>query len=434
MGPFELCLISLLGCFLLMALGLPIGISFAVVGFVGLWVTRGLSAALETLGAAPYTYASMESFTCLVLFVLMGMFAFQSGISGELFETARKWFSRFPGGLAQATILACAGFAACTGSSVAGAATMSTIAYPEMERSGYSPRLATGCIASGGTLGILIPPSNAFIIYGFLTQTSVAELFIAGIIPGILLTAIFMAGVAVMCKQNPNLGPPGPHFSMKDKLLSLRGAASMVLLFLLVIGGLYFGVFTPTEAGAIGASGALFISLIRRRMKVQGLISSLKETTRTACFVITLAIGAMVFNTFMATIGFTAAFSDWMATIRLSPTMVIVIMALVYIVLGIIMDELAMIFLTIPIVAPALAARGIDLVWFGVLTTLLSQIATITPPFAMNVYVVQGTTKARLVDVYWGILPFFVMMSVCLVLLIAFPQISLYLPSVMKRS
>ena len=434
MNSIEICVLSLIACFLLMAIGLPIGVSFAVVGFAGLSLSRGLNAALETLGAAPYTYASIESFTCLVLFVLMGMFAFQSGISAELFDTARKWFAKFPGGLAQATILACAGFAACTGSSVAGAATMSTIAYPEMEKSGYSPRLSTGAIASGGTLGILIPPSNAFIIYGFLTQTSVAELFIAGILPGILLTSIFIVGIAAMCKRNPKLGPAGPHFSTKERLASLRGAASMILLFLLVVGGLYFGIFTPSEAGAIGASGAFLIALARRRMTISGLLSSLKDTVTTACFVITLAIGAMIFNTFMATVGFTGAFSEWMNRVQVSSTVIIVIMALVYIVLGIIMDELAMIFLTIPIVAPAMAAKGIDLVWFGVLTTLLSQMASISPPFAMNVYVVQGMTKARLTDVYWGILPFFVMMGICLALLIAFPQISLYLPSVMKRA
>jgi C4-dicarboxylate transporter DctM subunit len=416
-----------------MAAGLPIGISFAVVGLIGLILTRGAQAALVTLGSAPYTWASMEPFVCLLLFVLMGMFAFESGISNELFDTARKWFARFPGGLAQATILACAGFAACTGSSVAGAATMSTIAYPEMEKAGYSPRLASGTIASGGTLGILIPPSSAFIIYGFLTQTSIAELFIAGMLPGILLTAIFVIGISIMCRLNPQLGPRSQSFSMKEKLVALRGAASMLALFLFVVGGLYFGIFTPSEAGAIGAFGALAIALIRRRMKMAGFLSALGDATRIACFVITLAIGAMVFNTFIATIGFTSAFYEWMTGIRASHVVIIIIMSFAYFILGIIMDELAMILLTIPVVAPAMAARGVDLIWFGVLTTVLSQMATITPPFAMNVYVVQGTTKAPLTDVYWGILPFFVMISICMVFLIAFPGISLFLPAMMRQ-
>ncbi|MBN2059543.1 MAG: TRAP transporter large permease [Deltaproteobacteria bacterium] len=426
-------MISVLACFVLMAIGLPIAISFAVIGFFGMAWSRGINAALETLGSAPYTWASMESFVCLILFVLMGMFAFLSGISNELFDAARKWFARYQGGLAQATILACAGFAACTGSSIAGAATMATIAYPEMEKSHYSPRLATGAIVSGGTLGILIPPSNALIIYGFLTQTSIADLFLAGILPGILLTAIFIIGIAIMCRRNPQLGPGGKSFPIKEKLLALKGAASMLVLFLFVIGGLYFGIFTPTEAGAIGASGALVIALIRRRMTMAGFISALKDTTRIACFVVTLAIGAMIFNTFISTIGFTTEFSQWMEGIHASRVVIIVIISFVYIILGIIMDELAMIMLTIPIVAPAMAASGIDLIWFGILTTLLSQIATITPPFAMNVYVVQAATKARLIDVYWGILPFFVLMVICLIFLIAFPQISLFLPSMMKQ-
>jgi tripartite ATP-independent transporter DctM subunit len=207
----------------------------------------------------------------------------------------------------------------------------------------------------------------------------------------------------------------------------------MVVLFLFVIGGLYFGIFTPTEAGAIGAFGALVIAIVRRRMTMAGFISALKDTTRIACFVVTLAIGAMIFNTFISTIGFTKEFSQWMAGIHASNVVIIVIISFVYIILGIIMDELAMIMLTIPIVAPAMAASGIDLIWFGVITTVLSQIATITPPFAMNVYVVQGATKARLIDVYWGIVPFFVLMVICLIFLIAFPQISLFLPSMMRK-
>jgi tripartite ATP-independent transporter DctM subunit len=310
---------------------------------------------------------------------------------------------------------------------------MATIAYPEMEKSRYDPRLATGAIASGGTLGVLIPPSNAFIIYGFLTQTSIAELFLAGILPGILLTAIFIIGIGIMCRWNPQLGPRGKSFPIKEKLLALKGAASMLVLFLFIIGGLYFGIFTPTEAGAIGAFGALVIAIVRRRMTMAGFISALKDTTRIACFVVTLAIGAMIFNTFISTIGFTKEFSQWMAGIHASNVVIIVIISFVYIILGIIMDELAMIMLTIPIVAPAMAASGIDLIWFGVITTVLSQIATITPPFAMNVYVVQGATKARLIDVYWGILPFSVLMVICMIFLIAFPQISLFLPSMMRQ-
>lgn len=433
MASIYVCIISVCFSFLLMALGLPIGISFALTGFVGLMWTRGINAAIETLGAAPYTYSSMESFVCLILFVLMGIFAFQAGLSQDLYDAARKWFSKFHGGLAYATILACAGFAACTGSSVAAAATMATIAYPEMKKSGYHDRLATGTIAAGGTLGILIPPSNAMIIYGFLTKTSIADLFLAGILPGLLLTATFIIGIAIMCRRNPNLGPKGPNFPMKEKIAALKSSVNMVILFLLVVGGLYLGIFTPTEAGAIGAAGAFVISFIKKRVSLKMLMLALSETAKIASSVVTLAIGAMIFNTFISTIGFTGEFNEWLRNLELPPTLIIIVMSIVYIILGIIMDELAMIMLTIPIVAPAMSSIGVDLVWFGVLITVLSQIATITPPFAMNVYVVQSVTRADLKDVYLGIFAFCIMMMVCLTFLIAFPEISLFLPTTMRR-
>lgn len=431
MSPLLSSAIAFSAFFVLMLLGMPIAFSFAIVGCIGLWLARGLNAGLSILGSGPLTWASLEPFITLALFILMGLIAFTSGISGELYTTAHKWVGRFRGGLAQATVLACTGFAACTGSSVAGAATMGTIAYPEMESIGYSRRLSTGAIAAGGTLGVLIPPSSGFIIYGYLTQTSIASLFIAGIFPGLLLSGLFLLVIFVICRRNPRLGPPGPSYSWKEMLVSLKGVIGMLVLMLLVIGGLYFGIFTPSEAGAIGAFGALTIALVRRRFTINGFVAALKGTTEITCFAVTIAIGAMIFNTFLATNGFNTMFGQWVNSLTLSPYVILVCILLIYIPLGMFMDIFSVTLLTIPIVAPVISGLGFDLVWFGVIFTLMSEMAMITPPIGMNCFVVQGVTKVPLQEVFRGTLPFFVMMLVCLVFLVVFPQISLFLPNSM---
>jgi tripartite ATP-independent transporter DctM subunit len=431
MTPLLSSIIAFSAFFILMLLGMPIAFSFATVGFIGLWLVRGLNTGLSILGSGPYIWASLEPFVTLALFVLMGLIAFACGISGELYATAHKWVGRFRGGLAQATVLACTGFAACTGSSVAGAATMGTIAYPEMESTGYNRRLSTGAIAAGGTLGVLIPPSGAFIVYGYLTQTSIASLFMAGILPGLLLSFLFLTVIFLVCRRNPRLGPRGPSYSWKEMIISLRGVIGMLVLMLLVIGGLYFGIFTPSEAGAIGAFGALIIALVRRRLTVSGLISALRGTAEITCFAVTIAIGAMIFNTFLATNGFNALFEQWISSIPLSPYVILICILLIYVPLGMFMDLLSMTLLTIPIVTPVLSNLGFDLIWFGVLMVLMSEMALITPPIGMNCFVVQGVTKVPLQEVFRGTLPFVIMMFVCLIFLVAFPQISLFLPNTM---
>jgi C4-dicarboxylate transporter DctM subunit len=414
-----------------MSQGVPIAFAFAIIGCIGIILLKGINPGLAILGTSPYTWASAGSLLPIPLFILMGQFVYQSGISNELYAAAHKWVGRFPGGLALATTLASTGFAACSGASLAGAATMGSVAYPEMKKFNYHDRLSTGCITSGGTLSCLIPPSAAFIIYGVLTETSIGKLFIAGIFPGILLAFLYLALIVFMCRRNPELGPPGPSYPMKEMLVSLKGTLSVLILFLLVIGGLFAGVFTPSEAGSMGAFGAFVIALVRRRMNVSNLVSSLRDTIKTTCFILTITIGAMIFSSFLAVGGFSSMFRDWVAMLPVSRHLILICILFIYLPLGMVMDGLAMLLLTIPIVFPIVLNFGFDPVWFGVVMTLVVEMALITPPVGMNSYVVHGVTKVPLEEVFRGVMPFFLMMLACLVLLYAFPQISLFLPNIM---
>lgn len=431
MSPPTILIIGLIAFLLFTFAGIPVAFAFAIVGFVGVVSVMGLGPGLALLGSAPWQWASQGSLVVVPLFILMGQFAFHSGISGDLYAAAYKWMGRLPGGLALATNVACTGFAACTGSTLASAATMGTIAYPEMMRFRYSPRLATGCIASGGTLGFLIPPSILFVIYGFLTSQPVGVLFVAGIFPGLLLSALFFVLILLMCIQNPTLGPRGESFPWRERLSSLTGVWGMLLLFVLVIGGLYFGVFAPSEAGAVGAFGAFVIALSRRRTTMAMFITALKDSLRLTCITLTILIGAMIFTVFVTVTGFPSMFAAWITGLPLSPYAVLVLILLMYIPLGMVLDALGMVFLTIPTVVPIIVALGFDPIWFGVLMVLVVEMALISPPVGMIVYIVQGVTKVPLEDVFRGNLPFLAMMIVALAILTAFPQISLFLPGTM---
>ena len=309
---------------------------------------------------------------------------------------------------------------------------MGTIAFPEMERFKYSPRLGTGVIAAGGTLGILIPPSTIFIIYGIITETSIGDLFIAGILPGIMLSLLFCLLIYFMCRRNPELGPSSEAFTWKERFASLTGIWGMLLLFFLVIFGLYFGVFAPSEAGAIGAFGALFISLARRRMTKKRAVTALVETVRISCFSLFVLVGAMMFNTFLSMTGLPRMLSDWVTHLPFPPYAILVIICIFYIPLGMVIDCLPMILLTMPFVFPIIEGFGFSPVWFGVLVCVLGELSLITPPVGINIYVVQGVTKAPLSEVARGILPFAIVFVVGIAILIAFPQISLFLPNTLK--
>lgn len=429
MSPVTIGLICIIIFLLLAAIRLPIAFAFAIAGLIGIVIIKGWQPALTLLGSAPFSFTTMEMLIALPLFVLMGNFAYQSGISGDLFDAANKWLGGLPGGLAQATTLACTGFAACTGDSVGAAATMGTIAYPSMAKYKYDPKLASACIAAGGTLGILIPPSIPFIVYGFLTQTSVADLFIAGIIPGLLLAGIMLLTIYVMCKRNPKLGPPVESYSWKERFISLKNVWGMLILFILIIGGLYLGIFAPSEAGAVGAFGAFIIALARRRINRKTLTEALTSTLQITSFAFTIIIGAMIFNTLLSISGLSSMLTDFIGGLEVSRYIVLIVVLIIYIILGMFMDGLAMTVLTVPTFVPIMVNLGFDAIWFGVIFVIMAEIGLITPPVGVNCYVVQGVTKVPMGTIFRGIVPFVIAMIVCVIILIIFPQIVMVLPN-----
>jgi len=419
------------GSFLFLSfLGLPLGFSFALVGFTGMFLLKGLMPALNLLGGNPYAQVASFVLCAVPLFTLMGQLAFHSGISRNLFDAAYKIMSRLPGGLALATMGACTAFAACTGSSLASAATMGTIAYPEMKRYKYSSRLATGTIAAGGTLGILIPPSTIFIILGIITETNIGALFIAGILPGLLLAGMFILLILFMCKRNPALGPPGNAFSWGERFRSLTSVWGMLGLFVLVIGGLYVGVFSPSEAGSIGASGAFVLALIKR-MPWSAFLSAFKDSAQITCYMLFILIGASIFNIFLGIAGVPAVMSNWITSLSVPPIGIVMGMLILYVPLGMFLDTLGMILLTVPIFFPVIVQLGFDPVWFGVLMCMMAELGMITPPVAINVFIVQGVTKVPMEKIFLGIIPFVIIYLIAIGFIVAFPDISLFLPALM---
>ena len=430
MDALSLGFIAIAAFMLLAFMGLPLAFCFLSVGFVGLASIRGLYPAMALLGETPYSAIASYLLCAVPLFILMGQFVFHSGISSDLFRATHKWMSRLPGGIALATMLACTGFAACTGSSVASAATMGAVAFPEMKKYNYSSRLSTGTVAAGGALGILIPPSTIFIILGIITETSIGTLFIAGLLPGLLLAALFLLLIVAMCKINPNLGPTGESYPMKEKLAALTGIWGMLVLFIIVLGGLYFGVFAPSEAGTIGAFGALIMA-VTKRTKMSVLIRAVKEAAGTTAYILFILIGAHVFNTFLALGGVSQALGNWILGLSMPPTLTFIVILLLYIPLGMFIDPLGAILLTVPVFFPVVTQLGFDPVQFLVLVCVMTELGLITPPVAINVYIVQGVTKVPMHEVFRGIVPFAVMFLIGIALLVAFPQVILFLPTTM---
>ena len=430
MSPLLIGLLAIIAFLVLALVGLPLGFSFIVVGFSGMYFLKGLQPALNLLGGNPYSQLASFVLCAVPLFVLMGQLSFHSGISKQLFDAAYKVSSRLPGGLAVATMAACTGFAACTGSSIASAATMGTIAYPEMKRHNYHSRLAAGTIAAGGTLGVLIPPSTIFILLGIITETNISALFIAGIGPGFLLAGLFMLLIIGICKTNTALGPPGESFSLKEIISSLKGVIWMLGLFVLVIGGLYIGVFSPSEAGSIGAVGAFILALIKR-MPFSSFLDAFKDSAQITCYMLFILIGASIFNIFLGIAGFPSVVSNWAAGLPFPPIGIVVAMLILYIPLGMFLDTLGMILLTVPIFFPVIVQLGYDPIWFGVLICMMAELGMITPPVAINAFVVQGVTRVPMVEIFRGIIPFFIVYLIVIGLIVAFPGISLYLTKLM---
>ena len=416
----------------LMLLKMPIGFTFLAAGLIGMTLIRGFGPAASNIGAAPFSQTASYVLSSAALFILMGQFVSNAAIAEDVYDTGYKWFGNIPGGLALATMLACTGFAACTGSSLASALTMTALGGREMKRYGYDDGLATGVIAAGGTLGILIPPSLIFIIYGYFTEVSIGKLFAAGILPGLMLSGFLMTGIYVMCRVNPKLGPCGPRFSWKERLVSLRGVVGILILFFLIMGGLYLGICTPTEAGAVGAFGAFVFALVRRRLTLRLFLVSLKDSVVNTCMALTVLIGAMVFGNFLAQSGIPAALSAWVGKLPLPPIGILIVILLMYLPLGCFIDSLPMVLLTLPIIYPIIMRIGIDPIWFGVLLVLMCEISLITPPVGLNAYVVSGASGVPINKVFRGGAPFLILFFVGVVILVAFPQISLFIPNLMK--
>lgn len=430
-------LVALLGLGILLSmLAFRMYIAFAMilVGFLGMSYVSGLNAGLHLLATVPYATAAEYSLCVIPFFVLMGHLCAVAGISQDLYHTAYKWMGHLRGGLAMATVGGCAGFAAVSGDSMGTAAVMGAAALPEMKRYNYGDQLATGCVAAGGTLGILIPPSMGFIIYAIITGQSIRHLFIAGILPGLLLASLFVLVIYLQACFNPQIAPPGPKVNFKEKIAALSGTWSMLAIFVLVIGGIYWGVFTPTEAGAIGACGALVIALVKRRLNWQRLTYALLETGRTVAMLFLLLIGAMILGYFLAASEAPHQLSKFLCALPLPRHILLTGILLVYVFLGCVMNILPAVIVTLPIFFPTILKLGFDPIWFGVILVIVMEMGLITPPVGMNVFVIKGVAKDVSVSVIFrGILPFLLAMITCIIILTAFPSIALLLPKMMVK-
>ncbi len=418
---------------LLIFLRMPVGFAMVSVGVVGFGHLTTFDAALNMMVKDFLDVFGSYNLTVIPLFILMGQIAFHAGISGRLFHAAYRFMGHLPGGMAIATIGACAAFSAICGSTNATAATMASVTLPEMRKYKYRDSLATGVVAAGGSLGILIPPSVIFIVYGIMTEQSIGKLFVAGILPGILLTVLFIVTIIIWTLIYPELAPRGPKSSFAERMDSLSGLVETLLLFSLVMGGLFFGLFTPTEAGAIGAFGTLAISVVQKRISWEGFQVCLSETTRISCMILFIVAGATVFGHFLAITRIPFDIAGWVAGFSLSPKAIVMMMILVLMIGGCFIDALALIMLTVPIFHPVIRSLGYDPMWFGVVIVMVTQIGVITPPVGINVYVVSGVAKdVPLHTIFKGVLPLLGALIVATLALIPFPQIALFLPGLMK--
>jgi len=415
---------------------MPVAYVMALIGYLGFSFMISGKGGLNLLARNVYDVFSSYGLTTIPLFIFMGQLAFNSGISRRLYDTAYKYLGSTRGGLAMATVTACTAFGAVCGSSPATAATMATVGLPEMKRYNYADELATGCVASGGGLGMIMPPSVVLIVYGILTEQSIGALFVAGIFPAILVTILFIISIYIICRLAPEQGPPGESFPLKVKLKSLLGMGETLIVFILVMGGLFIGLFTPTEAAAVGSFGVLMVSLIRRQLTWQGFVKSLYETLRTSCMVMMLIAGAVIFGKFLAVTRIPFDLAAWVGGLNLPPIIIMAIIVGIYFFGGCFMDALAFVTLTVPIFYPVVMSLGYDPIWFGVIIVMVTEMGVITPPVGINVYVVFGVAKTviggvPLESIFKGIIPFLLAVIVGTIILMILPQIILYLPNLM---
>ena len=429
LSPDAVAVIGFVVLFALMLLRVPVGMAMGLVGVTGFGYLVGGTPALKMVGQTSMRIVTDYTFGVIPMFLLMGSFVSRSGMSRELFQAANRFIGHWRGGLGLATIAACAGFAAISGSSVATAATFSTVAYPEMRRFHYPQSFATGVIAAGGTLGAMFPPSIVLAVYGLITQQDIGKLFMAGLLPGCLAVAMYMATITVIGLVRPHWLPSVPVSSWAERGRAVKEVWAPILLFLFVIGGLYGGLFTPTEAGGMGAGGAFVISIARRRLSRADILASLLQATRTAAAVFTVLIGAILFGYFLTVTQTPQKVAEFVTSLGLGPYGVLVVIMLVYLVLGCLMDAMAMIILTVPIIFPVIQGLGFDPIWFGVIIVMTVELGLIHPPVGMNVFVIKTVVKdVSFSTIFVGVIPFVLTDIVRLAILITFPAIALWLP------
>ena len=432
----DLILVGIAGVVLLLGLlfiGVPIAFAMAFTGVLGLWIVEGPAATLAHAILVPWENGRDFILVAVPLFVLMGQLFFHAGLASDLYEGLAKWVGRVPGGIAIASVLACAGFGAVTGSSIATVATMGTIVMPELRRHNYDSRLATGALAASGTLGILIPPSLIFIFYGIMTETSIGALFIAGVVPGAITALMFSGIILFRCVLDPDLGPKGAPVVWRERWLALWRLGPVAGLFALVIGGIYAGIFTPTEAAGVGCAGVLSMALFRGRLSVSSIAAALRSTVLISAMIFAIIVGGYVLARFLAVTGLTEALVGLILDADLGRIGFLVLLIALYFVLGAMLDVFGMLVLTIPFVLPVVLALGIDPVWFGVFIVIMAELALVTPPIGANVFIMRRVAPdVSMADIFRGVFPFVIGELAVLALLILFPDLALWLVEKMR--
>lgn len=433
MSDVAIGILGLSTVLLLFLTGIELAFAMALVGFIGFSYLVSFKAGVNLLAKDFFDVFTSYGFTVIPLFVLMGQIAFNAGVAKKLYDAAYRFIGHIPGGLAMATVAGATVFKAICGSSPATAATFASVAVPEMDRYNYDKKLSTGTVATVGTLGILIPPSVTLIVFGIITEQSIGKLFLAGLVPGLMIAFFFILTIYIWCRMNPALGPKGERSTWKHRIAALPEVLWVVGVFLLVIGGLIYGFFTPTEAGSIGTFAVLLLSVFKRDIGFKGYIKSVIESLRTACMVLMLIAGSAVLGHFLTRTRIPMIAADWIISLPLSPDVIMIIISLVYLIGGSFIDDLAFMILATPIFYPAIIKLGYDPIWFGMIIAITVMVGVVIPPVAINVFVVRAITKQPFSVIYSGVYPFLISLVVCAVLLFIFPQIATFLPSVFMK-
>jgi tripartite ATP-independent transporter DctM subunit len=427
-------MIGVIGLCVLLVLfltGIELGYAMFIIGFVGFCIIKTFAAGFNLLAKDVFDVFASYSFTVVPLFLLMGQAAFNAGIASKLYDTSHKFIGHVPGGLAMATVAGATIFKSICGSSTATAATFASVAVPEMDRFGYDKKLSTGIVATVGTLGVILPPSSVLIIFGVITQQSIGRLFLAGIVPGLIIALLFAVIIYGWCKINPKVGPKGPRFGWSERMKSLPEVIWPLLIFVVVIGGLLKGFFTPTEAGSVGTAAVLVLCFAKRTLGWKGFVQSVSESLRSACMVIVLIAGSSVLGHFLAVTKIPMITADWLVALPLHPYLIMLLIAIVYLVGGSFIDDMAFLVLATPIFFPAVQQLGFDPLWFGIIIGITVMIGVVLPPVAINVFIVKNITKQPFSVIYAGVYPFLLALVGCGVVLFIFPRLATFIPNIL---